>query len=157
MRIKAGEPEQLDEDGGGGKYSQWNIQIDSEVNGQKVIKLQHALTNKFLRIYDDGNKIDVAGIGGKFTQFKVYKTGINSAKLESIEFPGKYPVVNADGPNIGAGDEWSEFMFFRRSAVPLRSPQQGGGLYTYPYYFNQNMQVLMCTIFGTYLRFVSIL
>ena len=163
LRIVKSDHTRLDEDGGGGKYSQWNLQIDGEVDGQEVVRLQHSHTNNFLRIYDDGNKIDVAGIGGKLTKFKVHKTGINSTnrvKFESIEFPGKYIAVKPNHPNgefIGIGGEFCIFECFYNGRA-LRAEQVGGSSYTHKFYFNtQSMQVVLCGFYGRYLRFVHTL
>ena len=154
LRIDPNDNNQLDEHGGSGHWAHWNVQIDGEQDGLQVIKLQHAASKKYLRIYNEGNTIDVGGGGGKWTRFKVHKTGSNSAKLESVELPGKYPAVQPQGPNIGNGGKWTEFVFFRKGGgAQNRAQQKGGGPYVYPFYFNQNMQVVLCGFFGKYLRF----
>ena len=53
---------------------------------------------------------------GKFTKFKLHKTGAgtNAAKLESVEFPGKYPAVQPKGIAIGTGGKWTQFIFYKQ-------------------------------------------
>merc|ERR1719336_1292454 len=89
-------------------------------------------------------------------------TGTNSAKLESVECPGKYPAVQPKGPGIGNGGKWTEFTFFRKGGggggngggnQAARAPQNGAGPFINPYYFaTNNMQCMLRTFFGKSLR-----
>eukprot|EP01084_Bolivina_argentea_P007818 14679_1 len=117
LRINPQNPNILDENGGHGKWAQWNIELENEEKDSKVIKLKHNTSNKYLRIHNNGNSIDVQGVGGKWTRFRVHKLGLNKAKLESVECHGKYIAVQPKGPGIGVGGKWCEFIFLR----------QGGG------------------------------
>ena len=112
LRIKPNDQTQLDENGGTGKWSRWNIELDGQQDGLQVVKLRHNATNKYIRIYSNGMTIDVGGAGGKYNRFKVHKTGNNSAKLESCEIPGKYPAVQPRGVSTSSGGKWTEFCFF---------------------------------------------
>ena len=158
LRINPQNRDQLDENGGTGKWARWNIEIDGQQDGLQVVKLKHNQSNKYLRIYNNGLTIDVGGGGGKWTRFKVHKTGNNSAKLESCELPGKYPAVQQGGPAIGTGGKWTEFSFFRQGGGGGggggggRGNQKGGGPYQNQYFFNNNSQVVLCGFFGKYLR-----
>eukprot|EP01083_Nonionella_stella_P147959 467633_1 len=156
LRVNTANNHELDEYGATGKYAQWNIELDGQQDGLKVVKLRHNLTGKYLRICDGGNKIDVAGGGGKWTRFKVHKTGSNKAKLESCEISGKYPAVQRRGPAIGTGGRWTEFTFFRLGDGPPqtqgRAAQTGGGPYQHHYHFAHNNQIVLCGYFGKYLR-----
>eukprot|EP01083_Nonionella_stella_P023260 64326_1 len=132
LRIDPGNQEPLDENGGQGKWAQWNIELHGEQDGLKVVTLKHNASGKYLGIYGDGNTIDVGGGGGKWTRFKVHKTGNNSAKLESCELEAKYPAVQPGGPAIGGGRKWTEFE------------QRGGGPYGHEYFFGNENQVVLC-------------
>lgn len=116
LRISPNDKTVPDEHGGAGAFAQWNVELDGNENGKQVIKLKSAKSGGYLRIYDNGNKMDVAGGGGKWTRFIVHRTGPNRAKLESVECKGKFPAVQPKGPSIGTGGPWTEFYFFRKGA-----------------------------------------
>ena len=103
FRIAPNANGQVNGSGGTGGLARWNVHLDGESDGYKVAKFQNTKTNKYLRIYNDGNTIDVGGGGGKWTRFKVKQTNGNSFKLESCELGGKYVAIQPKGAAIGNG------------------------------------------------------
>eukprot|EP01083_Nonionella_stella_P178621 631471_1 len=100
---------QADGDGGTGGFARWNIYLDGEEDGCVIAKFQNSKTDKYLRIYDDGNTLDVGGDAeDKCTRFKVEMTEYNSCKLESCEHAGKYVSIEPRGVAIGNGDRYTE-------------------------------------------------
>jgi hypothetical protein len=109
-RVNPNNLDAADPDGGKGQFAQW--EADPQDGGSKV-RFKSLKTGKYLRIMND--KIDVGGIGGKWTVFKVHKQGNGIVKLESNELGGKYLAVQ--GKNniaIGNGGKWTEFKIFRK-------------------------------------------
>jgi len=157
LRIKPDDQDELNQNGGTGKWARWHIEFDGEQDDCKVVKLKHAASDKYLRVYNNGNTIDAGGGGGKWTRFKLHITGDNSAKLESCELEGKYPAVKPNGPGIGGGGPYTEFEFFRQGGGGGgnggdRAEQKGGGAYQNAYFFNGDGEVVINTFFGKYLN-----
>ena len=68
LRINPSQNHLLCENGGTGKWAQWNVELHGHQDGKQVVKLKHNASGKYLRIYENGQKIDVGG-GGVFPQF----------------------------------------------------------------------------------------
>jgi hypothetical protein len=92
-----------------GEWAQWKAHLHE--NGG-VMQLENVKTGKYLRILD-GKHVDVGGIGGKFTMFKVHRVSNGYCKLESVEFPGKFIAVDRNGVRIGPGGEFCRLGLFR--------------------------------------------
>merc|ERR1719295_950440 len=116
--IKNGE---LNENGGTGALARWNV----ELCGDDIIKLKHCKTEKYLRIHKDGKKMDVEGTGGKYTAFKVHQQDDGTVKLESVEFPGKYPAVQEKKIAIGTGGKWTKFAFYIQGDSDANDEEKG--------------------------------
>lgn len=115
LRVKPGDLDNLGPNGGQGGLAQWEAEPDGDKCRFKSIR-----TGKYLRIkpnanFKDEDKVDVGGIGGKWTVFKVHKEGPGKAKLESAEQPGKYLAVQGDKViRVGSGGKWTELEFLRK-------------------------------------------
>ena len=130
LRVKPGDLDNADPDGGQGEFAQW--EADPQDGGSKV-RFKSLKSGKYLRIMG-GDKVNVGGngmkqiyiiyiyliiyisnTGGKFTVFKVHKNG-DHVKLESNEFPGKYIAVGKNNVvRTGTGGPWCKMKIFRRS------------------------------------------
>mmetsp|Transcript_27848 Transcript_27848/g.24640 ORF Transcript_27848/g.24640 Transcript_27848/m.24640 type:complete len:149 (+) Transcript_27848:34-480(+) len=102
-----------DPDGGQNDVSEF--EIDLQNNGNRC-RLKHVKAGKYLRIFDGGNAVNIAGNGGKFTVFKIHRLKEpGKCKLESVAFPGKYIAVGRQNKvRVGAGGKWCELEFFRK-------------------------------------------
>jgi len=108
--------------GATGQLARWNVTLDGEQDGFHVVKLQNTKTDRYLRIFDDGESMDVDGDGGKWSRFKVQPTSDNSVKFESCEFEGKFVAVRPKCKvAVSAGDEFTEFSAWsNRKNQPLK-------------------------------------
>jgi len=97
--IKSDDEGQCNDNGGIDELSQWMIEFDGGDKYQ-IINLKNVKTNKYLRLIDDGNNIDVLGDSDdKNNSFKVIveeKENKNCIKLESISYSGKFIAVEPD-------------------------------------------------------------
>ena len=72
----------------GDKNEVSEFECDLQNNGNRC-RLKSKRNGKYLRIIDNGDKVDIGGSGGKFTLFKIHKMGgPGKCKLESVEFSG---------------------------------------------------------------------
>ena len=91
-------------------FARWNIELHGQQDGLTVIKLKSPKTNAYLSIFNCPFKQNdpscrAQSVGSKWSRFKVHKTGVNTAKLESCELPGIY---------LGPDFQEIEFAFFRQ-------------------------------------------
>ena len=113
LRVKPGDLDTIDTEGGKGPFAQW--QADPQDNGKKV-RLKSLKTGKYLRIVAGGQRINVAGNGGKFTVFKVHQQSKGVVKFESNEFEGQYIAVKKNGAiKIGEGGPRCVMKIFRKT------------------------------------------
>ena len=126
-------------------------------------KLQSEKTGKYVRIWQRGDSIDVAGGGGPFCYFKIHQTNNqNVVKLESERFAGKYIAFKPNKSiKIGGGGKMCLLTFWKQQggvgggfaakpiAKPVQQPQPmikqrpAGGGFNAPYHFKQNKRVLI--------------
>lgn len=109
LRAKPNDQENLDHQGGKGKWARWQAEKDGG-----NFKFKNVSTGKYLRLTGQ-NAINCGGVGGPFTVFKVDKQGGGKAKLESVKFPGKYISVKPNGNiEIGIGGAHTILQFIRK-------------------------------------------
>jgi hypothetical protein len=117
LRIDPNNHEQANHAGGKGALAQ--MEADPQDGGSRV-RIKSIKSGKYLRIMG-GDKVNFGGGGGKFTVFKVHKAGHGPqggrlAKLESVEFPGKYIAVGKNNEvRVGVGGPWCDLQFFRKN------------------------------------------
>eukprot|EP01083_Nonionella_stella_P287482 978560_1 len=87
LRVKPGNECEVNGNGGRGQFARWNVEY---FDHKSKVKLRSTKSRKYLRIIQNGKKVDVGGGGGVFTLFKydpVDKT------LESNRFKGCFLAV----------------------------------------------------------------
>ena len=82
-----------------------------------------------MRIHDSGNEIDVRGVGGKFTFFKVHKyndRAQNVVRLESNEFNKRFVAVRKQTfkISVGKGGPDCPLTFWRQGQAQAQAQQQ---------------------------------
>eukprot|EP01083_Nonionella_stella_P253166 871414_1 len=163
VRVSPNNMGQADGGGGHGAFAQWRIMLE----GGQHCRLQSTKTNKYLRIFRNGNVIDVDGGTGPFTKFKIhYHSRPNGIKLESDRFPGRYLAVNPNRTmKIGGGGHHCNLWIKREGQAqqvhhvkqPRRAQVQsvqhvGQGSFNAPYLFQQNNTVIIKSNYGKTLR-----
>eukprot|EP00483_Globobulimina_turgida_P001053 UN01055 len=103
IRVEDEAKSDLSANGGKGTLAQWEA---TPVTGGKFVTLKNVANGKFLRISEDGNKIDASGDDENSAKFKVYPVeGPNHVRLESEQFKGKFIACDEDGVVVGRGDK----------------------------------------------------
>ena len=113
LRVSPGDNSLVDGSGGQGNLAQWEVFLS---NGN-LIQLKNRTSGKFLRIFQNGNKIDCqGGKGGKFTFFKYHIHGKNNVvKLESNIFPNLYVAIPKNYlVKIGSGGPHCVLTFWKQ-------------------------------------------
>lgn len=113
LRVKPGALGHADPDGGKGEFAQWEAEPS---NGGAKCTFKSVKTGKYLRIFKAGKQIDVNGIGGGFTVFKVHKQGDGTVKLQSNHTGSAYIAVGpANNVRPGNGGPFTKMCIFRKN------------------------------------------
>jgi len=112
LRINPDAQQFADPHGGTGEYAHWITELEDD---NKMLKLKSVMSNKYLRIHEQGNVLDVNGIGGDFCVFRIHEIAGNSVKLESVKFLGRYVAVHPNGVvGVGNGGANCVLTFFHK-------------------------------------------
>jgi len=112
LRVNPDALQFADPHGGTGEYAQWITELEDD---NKLIRLKSAKSGKYLRIHDQGNVLDVNGIGGDFCVFRIHEISGNSIKLESVKFIGRFVAVHPNGlVSVGNGGANCALTFFHK-------------------------------------------
>eukprot|EP01084_Bolivina_argentea_P075235 136398_1 len=168
LRVKPDDEGEANENGGHGQFARWIIELDGSMDGSHVVKLKSNKSDKYLRIFQGGNKLNVTGNGGKLCRFKVYKQDSrdNSYKFESVNFEKRYPAVQAKGVAIGNGGKYTEFTIWSDKEDGAYAPpkeeeskenmeqqdQSGMKPFDNPYLLNSKQNIILKHYFGKTLR-----
>ena len=110
LRVSPQNESFADGSGGRGSYAQWEIIL----SGGNLVQLKSCKTGDYLRIHDNGNRIDVGGKGGKFTFFKFHIQHKNVVKLQSNIFPRSWIAIPKDhNVTVGRGGPHCALTFWR--------------------------------------------
>ena len=92
LRVSPQNQTFADGSGGHGAFAQWDVILS---NGG-LVQLKSSKTGDYLRIHDNGSRIDVGGKGGQFTYFKIHVQNKNVVKLQSNMYPRSWVAIPKD-------------------------------------------------------------